>query len=231
MNARAIVLIIDDELAMRKLLRSSMPEELEVLEAASAREGLRLLATNNPRVVLLDLGLPDLDGLEVIRQVREFSQVPIIILSARENDGDKVAALDAGANDYLTKPFSVAELHARMRVALRSQQQSTPALEYQFGDVKILVAAREVTKAGKAVHLTPIEFELLLYLLRHADKVLTHKQILGAIWGPAYVKETQYLRVFMGNLRHKLEKQPARPLFLVTESGIGYRFRSAESGV
>lgn len=228
MADRSLILVIDDEVGIRRLLRASMPEGYEALEAETGAEGIRLTATNNPQLVLLDLGLPDMDGVEVARRIREFSKVPIIVLSAREQEGDKVLALDAGANDYLTKPFGIAELHARIRVALRSRQPENASPTYEFGKVRIKVEAREVFKAGVPVHLTPIEFQLLLYLLHHPDKVLTHKQILSEVWGAAYVRQPQYLRVFMGHLRHKLEDDPARPRFLVTETGIGYRFRSGE---
>lgn len=220
-----VVLVIDDELALRKLIRAGMPDGFDVLEAATGSEGVRLAATNNPQVILLDLGLPDLEGTELIRKIREFSRAPIIVLSARENERDKVLALDLGADDYLTKPFSVPELHARMRVALRRHDSPSPHAEYRFGTVHVQLATREVTRAGNSVHLTPIEFRLLTFLLQHPDKVLTHKQLLSEVWGAAYIRQPQYLRVFMGNLRHKLEDDPARPVFFITEPGIGYRFR------
>ena len=226
MSVKSSVLVIDDEAAIRKLLCAGLQDDFEVVEAATAAEGLRLAATNNPGVILLDLGLPDLDGIEVIRRLREFSAVPIIVLSAREQEGDKVTALDGGANDYLTKPFSVGELQARVRVALRERHAAIPESVVEFGDVRIDVSSREVRRGGELVHLTPIEFNLLSMLLRHADRVLTHRQILGEVWWAAYVKQTQYLRVFMRNLRHKLELDPAQPKFLITEPGIGYRFRS-----
>ena len=228
MGNKTVVLVVDDEAAIRKLLRAGMPDELEMLEAETAREGLRLTATNNPRVIILDLGLQDMDGIELIRKIREFSQVPIIVLSAREQEGDKVAALDCGANDYLTKPFSVAELHARIRVALRANQPQTASPKYEFGSLVINIETREVLRDHEPVHLTPIEFKLLVYLVQNVDKVLTHKQILSEVWGAAYLKETQYLRVFMGQLRHKLEVDPAQPRHLITETGVGYRFRSGE---
>jgi len=226
MLPKPVALIVDDEQAIRKLLRTSLSESHSVVEASTGEEGLRLAATNNPGVVLLDLGLPDIDGIEVIRRLREFSSAPIIILSAREQDGDKVIALDTGANDYLTKPFSVAELQARMRVALRASNPSSEAPVIEFGDVRVDLVRREVSRAGSAVHLTPIEFNLLVLLLRHSDRVLTHRQVLTEVWGAAYARQTQYLRVFMRNLRHKLEEDPAQPKFFMTETGIGYRFRS-----
>ncbi len=225
MLAKPVALIVDDEQAIRRLLRTSLSESHNVVEASTGEEGLRLAATNNPGVVLLDLGLPDIDGIEVIKRVRVFSSAPIIVLSAREQDGDKVIALDAGANDYLTKPFSVAELQARIRVALRASNPATEAPIIEFGDVRVDLVRREVSRAGNAVHLTPIEFNLLVLLLRHSDRVLTHRQILTEVWGAAYARQTQYLRVFMRNLRHKLEEDPAQPKFFMTETGIGYRFR------
>ena len=226
MSPKPTALIVDDEQAIRKLLRTSLSDTHDVIEASSGEEGLRLAATNNPSIVLLDLGLPGVDGIEVIRRLREFSSVPIIVLSAREQDGDKVLALDSGANDYLTKPFSVAELQARLRVALRAPVSTTSSAIMEFGDVRVDVASREVTRQGKLIHLTPIEFNLLLLLLRHPGKVLTHKQVLMEVWGAAYASQTQYLRVFMRNLRHKLEADPAQPKFFLTETGVGYRFRS-----
>ncbi len=225
MKDKTLVLIIDDEQPIRKLLKASMPETFQALEAESGKEGLRLIASNNPDLVLLDLGLPDIDGVELTKQIREFSKLPIIILSAREQDGDKVAALDAGANDYLTKPFSIVELHARIRAALRVTQVMPEAENFNFGDISIDFGRREVLKAQKVVHLTPTEYQLLLYLVQHSGRVLTHKQILTEIWGAAYARQTQYLRVFMAQLRHKLEELPARPKYFITEAGVGYRFR------
>lgn len=228
MSLKPIVLIIDDEQAIRKLLRTSLSDSHHVIEASSGEEGLRVAATNNPSIVLLDLGLPGLDGIEVIRRLREFLSAPIIVLSAREQDGDKVLALDSGANDYLTKPFSVLELQARLRVALRAPISTTSNVMIEFGDVRVDVASREVTRRGVQIHLTPIEFNLLVLLLRHSDRVLTHKQVLTEVWGAAYARQTQYLRVFMRNLRHKLETDPAQPKFFLTETGVGYRFRSGK---
>lgn len=229
MADKVSVLIVDDEVAIRKLLRASLPESFQAIEAETGKEGLRLTATNNPEIILLDLGLPDMDGVVLTRQIREFSRVPIIILSAREKEGDKVAALDAGANDYLTKPFGVAELHARMRAVLRSMQPPPVSETFNFGGVRIEFGSREVYKADKLVHLTPTEYQLLLYLIQHTGIVLPHKQILNEVWGAAYVSQTQYLRVFMGQLRHKLEDDPARPKHFLTETGVGYRFRDSES--
>jgi two-component system KDP operon response regulator KdpE len=225
MGDKVTVLVIDDELEIRKLLAASMPDGYQTLEAETAKEGLRLTATNNPQLILLDLGLPDLDGVELTRQIREFSRIPIIVLSAREQEGDKVAALDAGANDYLTKPFGMGELHARMRAALRISKPTPLEGVIKFGNVRINLASREVFKEEKLVHLTPTEYQIILYLIQHSGRVVTHKQILSEIWGQAYLGQTQYLRVFMGQLRHKIEDNPARPNHLMTETGVGYRFR------
>ena len=226
MGAKDVVLIIEDEVAIRRMLRASMPDNFQALEADTGKQGLALTASNNPKIILLDLGLPDIDGIELTRQIREFSKVPIIVLSAREQEGDKVSALDAGANDYLTKPFSMAELHARMRAALRTIQTTPISETFSFGRIKINFGTREIFRDEAAIHLTPTEYQLLLYLVQHAGRVLTHKQILTEVWGAAYARQTQYLRVFMTQLRHKLEEEPARPQFLITETGVGYRFRA-----
>ena len=226
MGDKAIVLIIDDDLPIRRLLRASMPDPFQALEAETGKEGLRLIATNNPQLVLLDLGLPDIDGVELTRQIREFSKVPIIVLSAREQEGDKVAALDAGANDYLTKPFGMDELHARMRATLRTARPAPVSETFKFGNVRVNFGSREVFKCEKLIHLTPTEYQLLLYLIQHSGRVITHKQLLAEVWGAAYARQTQYLRVFMTQLRHKLEDDSARPKFFITETGVGYRFRA-----
>jgi two-component system KDP operon response regulator KdpE len=221
------VLIIDDEPPIRRFLKASFSEEeFELIESDNGREGARFIATYNPDVVLLDLGLPDIDGVELTRQVREWSSVPIIVISAREQEQDKVRALDAGANDYLTKPFGVPELLARIRVALRMSGGTPDQPVVELENLKIDFGRREVLKNGGLVHLTPIEYKLLAYLVRHLDKVLTHGQILSEVWGAAFAKQTQYLRVYMGQLRHKLEDDPARPRHLITEPAVGYRFRS-----
>lgn len=224
------VLIVDDELAIRRFLRASLPEhEFRTLEAESAADAVRLTATHNPDLILLDLGLPDGDGIDVTKRIREWSQIPIIVLSARSDESDKVLALDCGANDYLTKPFGVAELLARIRVALRiSKRTDEGSSSFQTGELKVDFATRQVFLRGKEVHLTPLEYKLLSTLVRHAGKVLTHKDLLTQVWGAAYAKENHYLRVFMGQLRHKIEEEPAKPKFLTTEPGVGYRFRTEE---
>ena len=185
-------------------------------------------ATHNPALIILDLGLPDLDGLDVTRQVREWSEVPILVLSARGQEQDKIAALDAGADDYLTKPFGVGELLARMRVALRHAQQAADTSEvpiFEVGDLKVDLARRRVTVAGEEVHLTPIEYNLLKTLVQHAGKVVTQTQLLKEVWGPAYSAESHYLRVYLSQLRRKIEIDPARPRYLLTEPGVGYRLK------
>ncbi len=197
-----------------------------MVEADCLRRGLADAAARRPDVVILDLGLPDGDGIDLIRAVRVWSEVPVIVLSARVEEDDKVDALDAGADDYLTKPFGVPELLARVRVALRRQQRAggEQGTELVFGEVTVDLVRRRVTRGGAEVHLTQIEYRLLLELLRHPGKVLTHRHLLREVWGPAHVEQTHYLRIYMGHLRQKLEREPARPRHLLTETGVGYRF-------
>jgi two-component system, OmpR family, KDP operon response regulator KdpE len=222
------ILVVDDESAIRKFLRASLErEDVSVLECSTGEEGIRAVATENPDILLLDLGLPDLEGLEVVKRVREWSTVPIVILSARDQEEQKILTLDAGADDYLTKPFTIGELEARMRVALRRRTDPEQPSVIHVEELEINLTNRTVLRAGKEVHLTPLEFKLLAFLARHSGKVLTHKQILTEVWGAAYARQNHYLRVFMGQLRHKLEADPAQPKFLTTESGVGYRFKGA----
>ena len=225
----ALVLVVEDEPQMRKFIRASLTSRgYRVLEAERVDEGVRLMTSHNPDIVLLDLGLPDGDGIELTRQLREWSRVPIIVLSARGREDDKVSALDAGADDYLTKPFGVNELLARMRVALRHAQSAgsdAAAQALQFGELKLDLVRREVFRGGEELHLTPIEYKLLVLFARNAGKVLTHRQILKEVWGPAYATQTHYVRVHMAELRKKVEPDPARPKLLVTEPGVGYRLR------
>jgi two-component system, OmpR family, KDP operon response regulator KdpE len=222
-----VILCIEDEAQIRRFLRAALGTQgYELLEAETGRGGLALAAAHPIVAVILDLGLPDIDGLEVTRQLREFTQVPIIVLSARGQDRDKVAALDAGADDYLTKPFSVPELLARIRVALRhAARRVEPADDgpLTMGALVVDRALHRVTLAGQEVHLTPTEFNLLAELARHAGKVLTHEHLLREVWGPAYTEQTHYLRVHMGQLRRKIEEDPAQPRHLLTEPGVGYR--------
>ncbi|HMU60479.1 MAG TPA: response regulator [Gemmatimonadales bacterium] len=221
------MLIIEDELPMRRFLRAALASaSYQLVEAATARDGLAEAAGRNPDLILLDLGLPDADGIEVTRQLREWNTRPIIVLSARGQERDKIDALDAGADDYLTKPFSVPELLARMRVALRHAAGRAPGTEepvFVTGDLSIDRARRVVTVRGAEVHLTPTEYRLLLALAQHAGRVLTHRQLLREVWGHGRVGQDHYLRVYMAQLRAKIEKDPARPEYLRTEPGVGYR--------
>lgn len=231
--ARApLVLVVEDEPQMRRFIRASLTSHgYRLVEAERASEAVALATSHNPELVLLDLGLPDLDGLELTRQLREWSRVPIIVLSARGREEDKVAALDAGADDYLTKPFGVNELLARMRVALRhALVAAAPAAPQLYelgehGELRIDLVRRQVTRGGQEVHLTPIEYKLLALFAQHAGKVLTHRQILKEVWGAAYASQTHYVRVHLAELRKKIEADPSRPKLLVTEPGVGYRLR------
>jgi two-component system, OmpR family, KDP operon response regulator KdpE len=225
----ALVLVVEDEPQMRKFIRASLASHgYRIAEAGSATEAVRLITSQNPDLLLLDLGLPDGDGIELTRQLRDFCRVPIIVISARGREDDKVSALDAGADDYLTKPFGVNELLARMRVALRHAQtgaSTTAAQVYEFDELKIDLARREVFRGTEQLHLTPIEYKLLTLFAQHAGKVLTHRMILKEVWGPNHATQTHYVRVHMAELRKKIEVDPARPKRLVTEPGVGYRLR------
>jgi two-component system KDP operon response regulator KdpE len=221
-----IALVVDDEPQMRRFLRASLGVHgYRVIEASTATEALMLASSHNPAIILLDLGLPDGDGMAVTRRLREWTQVPIVIISARGMDDDKVAVLDAGADDYLTKPFSVAELLARMRVALRHATPEAVQQTLEFGALHIDLTRRLVARDGVAIHLTPLEYKLLTLLARHAGKVLTHRQILKEVWGPGAVDQPHYVRVHMAELRKKVERNPARPEWLLTEPAVGYRLR------
>lgn len=224
------VLVIDDEIAMRRLLRAALTAHgFAVLEAATLAEGTAALA-EEPAVIVLDLGLPDGDGVGFVVAVRQRSSVPIVVVSARDREHDKVRALDAGADDYLTKPFGAGELLARIRVALRHAARAIggpgPDATFTVGPIALDHASHSVTVDGAAVHLTPIEFKLLAQLIAHPGKVLTHRHLLRAVWGPNAVEETHYLRVHMAALRRKIEAQPARARWLLTEPGVGYRMRA-----
>jgi len=225
----ATLLVVEDEIQIRRFLRPAIEASGQrLVEASTGAEGILQVSQCNPDLVILDLGLPDTDGLEVIRRVREWSRVPIIILSARGQEQDKVAALDAGADDYLTKPFSVGELMARIRVALRHAASTTAtpgATTVSFGDVTLDLTRREVRRKGEIVHLTPIEYKLLAVLVRHAGLVMTQRQLLKEVWGPGHAEEGHYLRIFIHQLRQKLEDNPSRPRHLITEAGVGYRLR------
>ncbi len=214
--------VIEDELPIRRFLKASF-EEAEWFEASTGQEGIRLVAQKNPSIVLLDLGLPDMDGIEVLRQLREWTQVPVIVLSARGKEKDKVMALDGGADDYLTKPFAVGELMARVRVTLRHASKHTNEPTFEAAGLSIDFAARIVKVNGQEVHLTQIEFRLLSILALHAGMVVTQKQLLTEVWGAAFEESTHTLRVHMANLRQKIEPEPSRPQFIRTETGVGYR--------
>ncbi|MGZ5971153.1 MAG: response regulator [Polyangiales bacterium] len=223
-----LVLLIEDESQMRRFLRAALTAHgYRLIETDTAADGLRQATAYNPDLVLLDLGLPDRPGIEVIHALREWTMLPIVVISARGNEEDKIDALDGGADDYLTKPFGTGELLARLRVALRHAERIAhdPEPVLVVGDLRIDFARRVVTAREREVHLTPIEYKLLATLAKHGGKVLTHKQLLKDVWGPTHVDQTQYLRVYMAQLRHKLELDAARPRYLVTEPGVGYRLK------
>lgn len=223
-NKGARILVIDDEAQIQRLLRVALTSHgYEVAEAASGQQGLGEAAVYRPDLVILDLGLPDMDGLEVVRRLREWSKVPVIILSAKEQENDKIVALDAGADDYLTKPFGMGELLARMRAAIRHAAGAGNEPVLTFDDLIIDLARRKVIVGGHEVKLTPTEYDLMKNLAIHAGKVLTHRQLLRAVWGVAYENDTHYLRVFIGQLRRKIEADPSRPRHIITEPGVGYR--------
>jgi two-component system KDP operon response regulator KdpE len=227
-----LVLLVEDEPPMRRFLRTTLKlNGFRLVEAGSVREGIMSASTHNPEIVLLDLGLPDADGLELIREVRAWSRVPILVLSARGKETDKVDALDAGADDYLTKPFGARELLARIRVALRhahEREARSARTALKAGPLDIDFAKREVKRDGVALHLTPIEFRLLALLARHAGMVLTHRQIVADVWGPGGEQQTHTLRVHMAQLRRKIEVDSARPKILLTEPGVGYRMAETD---
>ncbi|MFN8711054.1 MAG: response regulator [Planctomyces sp.] len=220
------VLVIEDDRSIRKFLRISLTSNgFDVIEAETAEVALRQAIAEPPDAIILDLGLPDADGLDVIYRIRDWTTIPIIVLSARGSESDKVKALDSGADDYLTKPFGTGELLARIRVALRHHSGRTAEDEpvFRSGHLIVDLAHRLVTVNGREVHLTPTEYRLLTVLVRHAGKVVTHRQLLKDVWGPDAVHENQYLRVYMGTLRSKIEERPAQPSYLLTEAGVGYR--------
>ena len=220
-----VALLVEDEAEIRRFVRTALETEGWVVhESSTMREGLADAGTTKPDLVVLDLGLPDGDGGDFIRSVRQWSGIPIIVLSARVAETDKVAALDAGADDYLTKPFGVAELLARVRAALRRRNAPPDGQgRFRFGDVEVDLAERSVKRHGVAVHLTPVEYRLLQLLIANAGRVLTHRHILREVWGPSHVEHNHYVRIYMGNLRRKLESDPAHPRHIVTETAVGYR--------
>jgi two-component system KDP operon response regulator KdpE len=219
-----IALVIDDEPQIRRLLRVTLEANgYHVIDAENGQDGIVQAAQGRPEIILLDLGLPDLDGVEVLKRIREWSRVPVIILSVRDREHDKIAALDAGADDFVTKPFGSGELLARLRTALRRSQPQPADAIFRAGKIEVDLAARVVRKAGAEVKLTPTEYALLRLLIVHAGKVLTHRQLLTDVWGPNAVEQTHYLRVHIAHLRDKLEDDAAQPKFIVTEPGVGYR--------
>ncbi|HZL77836.1 MAG TPA: response regulator [Candidatus Limnocylindrales bacterium] len=219
-----VALVIDDEPQIRRLLRVTLEANgYEVFDAATGQDGIVQAAQRRPEIILLDLGLPDLGGVEVLKRIREWTRVPVIILSVRDREHDKIAALDAGADDFVTKPFSSGELLARLRTTMRRSQPQAAETIFRTGKIEVDLAARVVRKNGTEVKLTPTEYALLRLFVVHAGKVLTHRQLLTEVWGPNAVEQTQYLRVHIAHLREKLEDDAGRPGFILTESGVGYR--------
>lgn len=224
------ILVIDDEVAIRRFLKISLEAEGYVyLEANSGKEGLVAAATQRPDLVVLDLGLPDTDGVEVLKRLREWSSVPVVVLTVKDAEMDKVALLDAGAEDYVTKPFSVPELLARIRVALRHETSPSTEPIFRTGDLEVDLADRIVRVRGDVVRLTATEYEILRILVRHAGKLVTQRQLLKEVWGPHAVEESQYLRVYISQLRKKIERNPSQPQLLQTEAGVGYRLRAKDA--
>ncbi len=224
-----VVIVIEDEPKIRRFIRMSLEaEHCQVYEADSMQRGLIEAGTRKPDMVVLDLGLPDGDGVDVIRDLRAWSDIPVIVLSARTTEADKVGALDAGADDYLTKPFGAAELLARVRAQLRRRSNTvgSGSTVFEFGKIRADLGRRTVERAGKPLHLTPIEYRLLAYLITHPDSVLTHRQLLKTVWGPSHADDSHYVRVYMGLLRKKIEDDPSQPRHIITEAGVGYRFIS-----
>ena len=224
------ILVVDDERPIRRFLNASLSGQYTVLEAASGQEALAMVVSGRPDVIILDLGLPDMDGLEVARRLREWTHIPIIVVSVRDQEADKIAALDAGADDYLTKPFGVGELTARVRAALRRAAQPESEPVFQKDDLLVDLARRSVVRQGQAVSLTPTEYDILRLLVQHAGKVMTHDQLIRSIWGNESAsdeEDSHLLRVNVSNLRRKLEIDPSRPHYIVTEPGVGYRLKTA----
>lgn len=229
MTSRPRILLIEDEPQMRRFLRASVATtDFDLVEATTGREGLAAAAAKQPNLILLDLGLPDMDGIDVTRRLREWTKTPIVVVSARQQDQDKVTALDAGADDYLTKPFSLSELLARIRVALRRATPEEEEPVVNAGEIRVDLRSRVVLRGGDEVRLTPVEYKLLAALARNAGRVMTYQQLLKEVWGAQYIRQRQYLHVYVGHLRSKLEREPARPRFLLTEAGVGYRLKVDE---
>jgi len=221
------VLVVDDERPIRKFLRAALEGQFDISEATTGEEALATTASYRPDIIILDLGLPDMDGVEITRRLREWSQIPIIVISVREQENEKIAALDAGADDYLTKPFGVGELMARLRATLRRSFREETEPIFTSGSLRVDLSKREVQVDGKLISLTPTEYDLLKTFIKYAGKVLTHNQLLRIVWGTAYESETHMLQVNISNLRRKMEPDPLRPSFIITEPGVGYRLRSS----
>lgn len=219
------ILVVDDERPIRRFLKASLGDQYEVIEASGGEDAIRVTANEKPDLVILDLGLPDIDGVEVTRRLREWTQIPIIVVSVREQEADKIAALDAGADDYLTKPFGAGELTARIRVALRRSSSTESESVFESGGLYVELSGRVVKVDGVETSLTPNEYDLLKTLIQHAGKVITHRQLLRAVWGIAYEEEAHLLRVNMSNLRRKIEADPSQPKRIITEPGVGYRLK------
>jgi two-component system KDP operon response regulator KdpE len=223
------ILVVDDERPIRRFLQASLGGQYQVMEAATGEEALSKVLSGRPDVILMDLGLPDMDGIEVTRRLREWTQTPVIVITVRDREEDKIAALDAGADDYLTKPFGVGELMARLRVVLRRASSPEAAPVFRADQLTVDLTRREVTINGKSASLTPTEYDILRVLIQHAGKVLTHQQLIRLVWGNAHEADAHLLRVNISNLRRKIETDPARPHFLVTESGVGYRLKTIDA--
>jgi len=231
-SVKPVIVVVEDDPQICRFLRTSLSAQgFQIIEAGTGERGIVEIGTRKPELVILDLGLPGIDGVEVIRKVREWSAVPIIVLSARNQESNKIAALDAGADDYLTKPFGIGELLARIRVSLRhAARLAGDGIDTLFcvGDLQVDLSRRSAHVGVREIHLTPIEYRLLTVLIRHAGKVMTHRQLLLEVWGPAYVEHAHYVRIYMGQLRRKLETDPAQPRYLLTEAGVGYRLAGGE---
>lgn len=219
------ILVVDDERSIRRFLKASLGGQFIIFEATNGEEALAAVTANRPDVIIMDLGLPDIDGVEVTRRLREWTQIPIIVVSVREQESEKIAALDAGADDYITKPFGVGELMARLRSALRRSAQAEVDPVFKTGNLVVDLNQRDVSVKGQPISLTPTEYDLLRTFVKHAGKVLTHDQLLRAVWGTAYESETHMLQVNISNLRRKIEPDPLRPAYLITEAGVGYRLK------
>ena len=228
---RPLILVVEDEPQIRRFVRAALEDEGRVVEAGSAAEALEAFTGPGPTLAIIDLGLPDRDGVELIRELRTWTMLPLLVLSARSAEAEKVAALDAGADDYLTKPFGVQEMRARVRALLRRQKVGAGETVIEFGNIRVDRVHRLVTRDGAAIHLTPIEYRMLGVLLTNAGRVLTHRQLLKDVWGPGHAERGHYLRIYIGHLRQKLEADPARPQHLLTETGVGYRFQLQDSSL